>query len=442
MNDKTVLVRLLLYAVNLGMIVYFSYIMITAIDLVCARFDARVFIERLRDVPIPPLRATAASLFLFIIVYSVEKVGMNLRLKGSDAPQLLVFIIMTVLCVGIMFFLNMENKGLLMIPAVYALSGLERRTQKTIALSIICSLYIGLDQSVASIVIPIVPLDTYIEYYPLFEKNRMNIVRTILLSSNEVLFIVYIALYIQSEIARRNRIEELNDRLRTSLHQLRVANVQLEEYSKKSEELAKLKERNRLAREIHDTIGHTLTGIEIGLKACLCLPENDRSALIHQVGKVYELARSGSKDVRLSLKELRPDALQRYSLLPALESLISAINSCSLTHSHLLLEDEIPELIASQEELVYRVVQETITNAVKHGEATDIEIRIGYDGSNLCISISDNGKGSDSVTEGFGLENIRRRVEFYRGSVSISSSHGKGFCLHVMLPLIRRSVDD
>ena len=76
---------------------------------------------------------------------------------------------------------------------------------------------------------------------------------------------------------------------------------------------------------------------------------------------------------------------------------------------------------------MYRIVQESMTNAVGHGEATEIEIRIGFDGENVCMAIADNGMGTDALREGFGLTNIRQRVSAFGGRLSIETAAGKGF---------------
>jgi signal transduction histidine kinase len=442
-DKKVFFTKFFLYLVNLIIIVYLSLIIINSTSLICSRFDARVFLERLQYVPVNPVKAGIFSLLFFLLIVIIEIVrSLCIDNEENQTVQFVLFFIYTALCVGIMYFLNMSNKGILMIPATHAILFVNNKREKIISVVIVFLLYILLDQDLASSTFRLVSLDVFIGYYPADLKIRMIAVKTILFSLNEVLFICFLAVYIQMQITERKHIQELNDQLQSSLLKLQVANVQLEEYAKKSEELAKLKERNRLAREIHDTIGHTLTGIEIGLKACLCLPPESTKEVFEQVGKVYELARKGSKDVRFSLKELRPDALQRYSLLPALESLVKQMNECTKTHSYLLLEDDLPELTATQEELIYRIVQESMTNAVGHGEATEIEIRIGFDGFCVCMSICDNGHGAGSFTEGFGLTNIRERVKYFHGKVIISTAPEKGFTLTVSIPLTRSFMHD
>lgn len=435
-------VRFLMYLVNLITILYLSCLIGNATNLICARYDARIFIERLQYIPINPARVSFVSLLFYAILVFLGIVRDPLDKKKNDHLHFFLFFVDIGLCVGIMYHLNMSNKVLLLIPAMHAIANVTEKREKALSLFIVFVLYIMLDQDFISASIRLISIDAFIEYYSAAEKLRLVMFRNILYSVCEVLFIFYMILDIQIQIEERKRIQELNAELNRSLERLRVANLQLEEYAQKSEDMAKLKERNRLAREIHDTIGHTLTGIELGLRACLCMPKESVDEVRIQVEKVYELAQKGSRDVRYSLKELRPDALQRYSLLPAIQSLIKQMNGCTPTHSYLMLEDDIPALSASQEELVYRIVQESMTNAIGHGEATEIEIRLGCDVQNLCISVSDNGKGSDSVSEGFGLRNIRERAEFFGGSTTIVSSAGKGFCLHVTMPIRRSATYD
>lgn len=435
-------VRLAMYLVNFATIAYLSMLIGNATDLVCARFDARIFLERLQYIPINPLRIKIVSFFFYGILVVLGLFRGFIGKKRNNWVHFVLFFVDIALCVGIMYYLNMSNKTLLLIPAMNAITFINEKTQKALSLLLVFILYIFLDQDLVSASMRLVSIDTFIEYYSSSEKVRLVMARNVLFSCSEVLFIFFMILDIQAQIDERKRIQELNAELNSSLDRLSVANLQLEEYARKSEDMAKLKERNRLAREIHDTIGHTLTGIELGLRACLCMDKEKVDDVFVQVEKVYKLAQKGSKDVRFSLKELRPDALQRYSLLPALQSLVKQMNGCTPTHSYLLLEDDIPALSASQEELVYRIVQESMTNAIGHGEATEIEIRIGCDKNEICISVSDNGKGSDSPSEGFGLRNIRERVEFFKGTVQVVSSGGKGFCLHVSMPVQRSAAYD
>ena len=436
-------VLVLLHVGNATVILFMSLLMKNATALICSSFDAREFLERLQYAPLNPARGGVLSLLCYFCFCCIELYRHFSGTSGkNDNEDFALFFIYLFFGLGSMYYLNMGNKSILLLSAIHAVLHIQSKLRKFIALAIVFILYILLDHDLASSVIRLVPFDVYIEYYPAAEKIRLYAVRTLLFSVNEVLFLVLMILYIQKQVAEHKRIQELNEKLNSSLLSLKTANIQLSEYAKKSEDMAKLKERNRLAREIHDTIGHTLTGIEMGIKACLCFSHNQVDEIFDMLMKVHELALKGIRDVRFSLKELRPDALQRYSLIPALEQLIQQMNECTNTNSYLTLENGIPKMTGIQEELVYRIVQESITNSISHGNATDIEIRIDNDESNLFISICDNGSGCVNPKEGFGLTNIRERVEYFKGNVSIVTAPEKGFGLHIVLPITRSPVYD
>lgn len=442
-KERLYLILILLHVGNAIVIVFMYLLMRNATALICSSFDAREFLERLQYIPKNPDSAGLLSLIFFILFCLIELYRYFSDTVGArDWDDFILFFIYLFLGLGSMYYLNMGNKDILLLSAIHAVLYIQSKRRKFIALSIVFFLYIFLDHDLISSIIRLVPFDSYIEYYPATEKIRFYAIRSLLFSFNEVLFLVFMILYIQKQAAEHKRVQELNKKLHDSLQSLEAANIQLSEYAKKSEDMAKLKERNRLAREIHDTIGHTLTGIEMGIKACLCYSHDKVEELFDMLAKVHELALKGIRDVRFSLKELRPDALQRYSLIPALEQLIKQMNECTHTNSYLTLESCMPKIIATQEELIYRIVQESITNSISHGNATEIEIRIDNDGHTLFISICDNGRGCPNLKQGFGLTNIQERVEYFKGSVSIKTAFNKGFGLHIQLPLIRTPAYD
>jgi signal transduction histidine kinase len=204
--------------------------------------------------------------------------------------------------------------------------------------------------------------------------------------------------------------------------------------------MAKTKERNRLAREIHDTLGHALTGISTGLEACIELFDIDKEKMKNQIIKISALARKGLLDVRRSVSELRPDALERYSLIPAIQKLSEDINECTKTRVNVEVKGKILKLGADEEETVYRVVQEGITNAVRHGNASRIDVLLEFVDFELRIRIDDDGIGCTDVKEGFGLRHIQERVDMLGGEASFISNGEKGFSIKVLVPIRRRDV--
>jgi signal transduction histidine kinase len=226
----------------------------------------------------------------------------------------------------------------------------------------------------------------------------------------------------------------LNRALTESHDKLAVAHAQLQKYSERTEELAKIKERNRLAREIHDTVGHCLTGISLGLAATRELARSDPAVVGDQLGRLDELSRQGLLDIRRSLKELRPDMLERRNLAAALRALADEINACSTRRVELTIFGDADGLSPSLEETVYRVVQESITNAVRHGNAKLVKISLSVEEDALRIEVQDDGEGCSIVAEGFGIRYMRERVIDHDGFLEIESAPGEGFSLSVFIP--------
>ena len=156
-----------------------------------------------------------------------------------------------------------------------------------------------------------VPFSAYLDFYNQFARTVFTGVETILVSANVLLFVLFMILLFTGERAEKQRIRKLYE-------QLNDANIKLRDYAVELEHMTEIRERNRFAREIHDTLGHTLTGIIMGADAALALfpiaPEESRK----RVEIIAQSAREGLTDVRRSIKALRPDALEQHTLSEAL----------------------------------------------------------------------------------------------------------------------------
>jgi signal transduction histidine kinase len=199
--------------------------------------------------------------------------------------------------------------------------------------------------------------------------------------------------------------------------------------------MGETKERNRLAREIHDTLGHTLTGLSVGLEACQVMIDRDVNVTKAQLGILQESAKRGLTDVRRSVDKLKPDALERYSLKEALDMMIMDFQK--LTDVTILYLCHLPlvNLNADEEEIVYRVVQEGMTNSVRHGHATKIYVSIAQADNNLIIIIEDNGQGCKDVNPGFGIHHLTERINLLQGRIRYYGDNG--FELIVEIPMRR-----
>ena len=219
----------------------------------------------------------------------------------------------------------------------------------------------------------------------------------------------------------------------TLYQQLQQANEQLRIYAEESAHTAQVQERNRLAREIHDTLGHVLTGITAGADACIQMMDDSPEMARHQMELIADTARNGMNDVRRSVKALRPDSLEKENLSGALNKMCASMAQSS--GAQIQLEESLAGLTLSQDEedCVYRTVQEGITNAIRHGHATRVQVRCHIEDGVLEVSVRDNGIGCKSVTPGFGLQHMQERMLMLGGTFWYENSDG--FCIRAEIPL-------
>ncbi|MNP29547.1 Signal transduction histidine-protein kinase/phosphatase DegS [compost metagenome] len=202
-----------------------------------------------------------------------------------------------------------------------------------------------------------------------------------------------------------------------------------------AEELTVEKERTRMAREIHDTIAHTLTALIIQLEVCKKLAYKEPSRLPIELERAQELSRSGFNEVKRSIKALRPQVMEEKSFFASINSMINEIIENTKVEIRLsnLLPNEI-KLTSQMEIALFRVIQESITNSIRHGQATKIEIYMEKQKDDMKLRICDNGLGCTNMKKGYGTKGIQERIEGLRGVVEFSSSRGDGFKTTVSIP--------
>ncbi|MDQ8185648.1 sensor histidine kinase [Pelagicoccus sp. SDUM812002] len=216
--------------------------------------------------------------------------------------------------------------------------------------------------------------------------------------------------------------------------ELNNANEKLRAFSRQVEELAATQERNRIAREIHDTIGHSLTVVNMQLETAKALLVSDKEKAGAFLEKAQEVTKKGLADVRSSVASLRSSPLDGSALDRALETLLSDSFGTEVAVSFELEEgfSSIPVLVESA---LYRSAQEALTNVRKHAEASKVSVSLDLSGQGIVsLEVKDNGKGCSVVSGGFGIMGIRERIQLLDGKVSFNTSPGNGFCLSISVP--------
>ncbi len=215
--------------------------------------------------------------------------------------------------------------------------------------------------------------------------------------------------------------------------ELEAANAKLRDYSTQVGELATTKERNRLAREIHDSLGHYLTVINVQIGAAKTVLDTDRPKALDALDKAQSLTREGLAEVRQSVAALRATPMSSRSLPEAISVLVEE-NRTSGVITELNIAGEPRPLEPPVELTLYRVAQEGLTNIRKHAFATRSEVKLAYDTDHkIRLVVSDNGVGQTQFEGGFGLMGLRERVNLLNGQVAVKSAPGKGFSLEVEL---------
>ncbi|MBN3909567.1 MAG: sensor histidine kinase [Nostoc sp. NMS1] len=225
---------------------------------------------------------------------------------------------------------------------------------------------------------------------------------------------------------------------RHSREKLAIANEKLREYAMRIENQATLEERNRIAREIHDSLGHSLTALNLQLETALKLWQSNPGKAETFLATAKELGSKALKDVRQSVSTMRSNPLQEQSLERAIASLLENFHRSNgiLPIYQINLEYSLPPEINTA---IYRITQESLTNITKYAYATEIKLELATARGNLRLIIQDNGRGFDlgQNTTGFGLHSMRDRTLALGGEFNINSAPGSGCKITVNIPLMR-----
>ncbi|OBZ15766.1 sensor histidine kinase [Bacillus sp. FJAT-26390] len=216
--------------------------------------------------------------------------------------------------------------------------------------------------------------------------------------------------------------------------QLKQSHVQLQENALKAEEWATARERVRIAREIHDTVGHKLTALLVQMQVARKISTIDPIRGEQSYLECEGLIRSSLQEVRLSVRAIRDEPIKSTFLNDSLEKLSEEFTKYAQVHTDFKVVG-IPVAIPSNLQLTaYRIAQESLTNAQKHGDANHAEISLSYSDNGFFLCVSNDGKVPDELKPGFGLISLQERVKEWNGEVHFRMDPIKGFAVEVEFP--------
>jgi signal transduction histidine kinase len=205
--------------------------------------------------------------------------------------------------------------------------------------------------------------------------------------------------------------------------------------SKQAQELAILEERQRLARELHDSISQTLYGINLGVRSALEALDEDPGEAVAAMQYIVSLTEAGLAEMRVLIFELRPESLATDGIVVALNRQVAVLRS----RDKLLVEtalDEEPDLPPEDKYALYRIAQEALHNIVKHADASAVTLRLLKQESELILEVVDDGKGFDPIGPfpgHLGLRSIQERADQLGGVFIIESAPAQGTRLWIRI---------
>lgn len=417
MSDNVALsyIRTVMKNLNLLIILWISGMICFTTYRIVDAGEATDFMGQIGVIPMQPWKVPVISILTFfclLAVMSLKKLDLHQELHFIGYGLLEVF-----LCLIIMWTLNFNYNSIILLVIADLLTCWKNTKLRIFVFVLLFLLYILTDIAIYQNNFSVVPMSAYLSYYNADARTIIAGVKSVLNSCNILLFMFYMVLLLRVQRMENERILELN-------RQLDDANEKLKLYAINTEKMAETRERNRLAREIHDTLGHALTGIIAGIDACMTLIDISKDDTKNQLEAVSKVARSGMKDVRRSVKALRPDALENLSLEEAINQIIREMGKAS--GAEIILENKAGNLKfqEDEEEVIYRILQESLTNSIRHGKANRIWIKIERNYNVLMIQIKDNGVGCKEIKNGFGLKHMSERLELLNGELQYDGSDG------------------
>jgi signal transduction histidine kinase len=210
---------------------------------------------------------------------------------------------------------------------------------------------------------------------------------------------------------------------------LSAANVQLREQALAMEQLATARERNRLARDLHDTLAHSLAGLVVQLQAIDTLFKAEPEAARSELAKARQIAQEGLEETRHAIQDLRVNPIEDLGLARALERAAIDFGDRAGVQVELHISDPQASISNEAAAQVYFIAKEALSNIERHADARCVEVTLTRSNGQVLLKVSDDGRGFDEslvAEERFGLQGMYERAEMIGAQLSVGSTVGQG----------------
>ncbi|MBR1910963.1 MAG: sensor histidine kinase [Treponema sp.] len=420
--------RYVMLGLNMTFCLFMSAVIFAASQLACITGRSAELLYSVKIVPRSPKSLFVCTVLLCIAMF-LTFVMRQLAAKHVRIITTVTLYIDAVLNVIIVFVTNFNTNGFILWTLANIIYHIKSN-KKFLVMSLGSLLYMLCNYDLISVFVPLFSVRNYFLFYERNMQQRLFFVYYIMRDLNFLCFVTFCI-----EVIRRQK--STIDEIRSLYAKLRNANNELREYADIKERMGETRERNRLAMEIHDTVGHSLTGISVGVDTCLAIMDANPSAAKNQLKVISGVAKQGIADIRRSVRALQ-DAGDTSPLGTQISDMLEKTRLAAGIVIRYRCSLQLAEMDEDEGNAIFRVVQESVINAIRHGHATEIDIQISAHEKGLLMIISDNGIGCNAFESGFGTTHMRERVSMLGGTIDFYSQDG--FTVRVVMPVRNRKM--
>lgn len=242
-------------------------------------------------------------------------------------------------------------------------------------------------------------------------------------------FLIFTMAHLYQEKLEKN--EAQIDTMRKTLHRLTKNINENTEYIRQSEYTFKLEERNRISQEIHDKIGHSMTGALFQMEAAKRLMETDQQKATELLQNAINISKEGIEKIRMTLKNMKPPTEQVG--INRMKLLLDDFNVKQSIKTVLTYEGNLDHITPIQWKIIHENVTESLTNAMKYSGATLVSVDVKVLNKIIRVEVKDNGIGTEMIKKGLGIIGMEERTASVDGKIIVDSTHG--FSVTTLLPI-------
>lgn len=394
-------------------------------------FSRKTMNKYLMDIEEKNIGMVDHNIIFVSLVIAFEVLSIPILTQNSNNPWIGLFLGLTLMLLILNHFKNPQGSNLvfytvpfIQIASIVSVDLMAKSTDLKIIILIVVASIVHEFPIRFTRVFVVFPLITYhllsiMTLLKLTDITSMDIAIFLIKNSITYILVIFTFYVLRKQLVLNN--------------QLMMMTKAVKENNKKLEEMGIIRERNRIARDIHDTLGHTLTGAIVQLEVAKKYLGKDDEKALHAINQTQNITREGFLDVKRAIQALRPVMIEDSSLVDALYAYKDKTEEDFNVKLNIVIntQNNAEEKIKIS---LYRIIQEAITNSIRHGNAKTVNVTIENEEGILRLMIEDDGKGCGSVHEGYGIRGIRERIDQMKGQVILQSKEGHGFNIIAYIP--------